>query len=55
MARLLHNNLVCKAFRPDLENPTRADAELASPAMPAMPIPLPTADRRRASGRLPGR
>jgi SDR family mycofactocin-dependent oxidoreductase len=28
-----------KAFRPDLENPTRADAELAFPAQQAMPIP----------------
>ena len=36
---LLHNEDVYKAFRPDLEHPTRADAELAFPAMQAMPIP----------------
>ena len=27
------------AFRPDLQNPTRADAELAFPVMNAMPVP----------------
>ncbi|ADP79367.1 mycofactocin-coupled SDR family oxidoreductase [Pseudofrankia inefficax] len=36
---LLHNDNVYRAFRPDLENPTRADAELAFPVMQAMPIP----------------
>jgi SDR family mycofactocin-dependent oxidoreductase len=36
---LLHNEDVYKAFRPDLENPTRQDAELAFPVMQAMPIP----------------
>jgi SDR family mycofactocin-dependent oxidoreductase len=36
---LLHNEDVYKAFRPDLEHPTREDAELAFPAMQAMPIP----------------
>jgi SDR family mycofactocin-dependent oxidoreductase len=37
--QLLHNDDIYKAFRPDLEQPTRADAELAFPAMQAMPIP----------------
>lgn len=37
---LLHNEDVYKAFRPDLENPTRDDAMLALPAMQAMPIPF---------------
>ena len=36
---LLHNIDVYRAFRPDLENPTREDAVLAFPAMQAMPIP----------------
>ncbi|ONH23889.1 mycofactocin-coupled SDR family oxidoreductase [Pseudofrankia asymbiotica] len=36
---LLHNDNVYRAFRRDLENPTRADAELAFPVMQAMPIP----------------
>jgi len=37
--QLLHNDLIYKAFRPDLDNPTRQDAEAAFPAMQAMPIP----------------
>ncbi|WP_018504400.1 mycofactocin-coupled SDR family oxidoreductase [Parafrankia discariae] len=37
--RLLHNEDIYRAFRPDLENPTREDAELAFPVMQAMPIP----------------
>ncbi|WP_026240359.1 mycofactocin-coupled SDR family oxidoreductase [Parafrankia discariae] len=37
--RLLQNDDIYKAFRPDLENPTRADAELSFPNMQAMPIP----------------
>ena len=36
---LLHNADVYRAFRPDLENPTREDAMGAFPAMHAMPIP----------------
>jgi SDR family mycofactocin-dependent oxidoreductase len=36
---LLHNIDVYRAFRPDLENPTREDAMAAFPAMQAMPIP----------------
>lgn len=36
---LLHNDDVYRAFRPDLENPTREDAVLAFPVMHAMPIP----------------
>ena len=36
---LLHNDDIYRSFRPDLENPTREDAELAFPAMQAMPIP----------------
>lgn len=36
---LLHNDDIYRAFRPDLQNPTREDAELAFPAMQAMPIP----------------
>jgi SDR family mycofactocin-dependent oxidoreductase len=36
---LLHNADVYRAFRPDLENPTRADAMAAFPAMHPMPIP----------------
>jgi SDR family mycofactocin-dependent oxidoreductase len=36
---LLHNEDIYRAFRPDLENPTREDAMLAFPAMQAMPVP----------------
>jgi NAD(P)-dependent dehydrogenase (short-subunit alcohol dehydrogenase family) len=36
---LLHNEDIYRAFRPDLEHPTREDAMLAFPAMQAMPIP----------------
>jgi SDR family mycofactocin-dependent oxidoreductase len=36
---LLHNEDIYRAFRPDLENPTREDAMVAFPAMQAMPIP----------------
>jgi SDR family mycofactocin-dependent oxidoreductase len=36
---LLQNVDIYRAFRPDLENPTREDAVLAFPAMQAMPIP----------------
>jgi SDR family mycofactocin-dependent oxidoreductase len=36
---LLHNDDIYRAFRPDLESPTREDAMLAFPAMQAMPIP----------------
>jgi SDR family mycofactocin-dependent oxidoreductase len=37
---LLHNDEIYRAFRPDLENPTREDAMLSFPAMQAMPIPF---------------
>jgi NAD(P)-dependent dehydrogenase (short-subunit alcohol dehydrogenase family) len=36
---LLHNEDIYRAFRPDLEHPTREDAMVAFPAMQAMPIP----------------
>jgi SDR family mycofactocin-dependent oxidoreductase len=36
---MLHNESMYKSFRRDLEQPTRADAELAFPAMQAMKIP----------------
>jgi SDR family mycofactocin-dependent oxidoreductase len=36
---LLQNDDIYRAFRPDLDNPTREDAKLAFPAMQAMPIP----------------
>ncbi len=36
---LLHNDDIYRAFRPDLESPTREDAMLAFPAMQAMPVP----------------
>jgi NAD(P)-dependent dehydrogenase (short-subunit alcohol dehydrogenase family) len=36
---MLQSEPMYKSFRRDLENPTRADAELAFPAMQAMPIP----------------
>jgi NAD(P)-dependent dehydrogenase (short-subunit alcohol dehydrogenase family) len=36
---LLNNEDIYRAFRPDLENPTREDALLAFPVMQAMPIP----------------
>jgi NAD(P)-dependent dehydrogenase (short-subunit alcohol dehydrogenase family) len=38
--QLLHNEDVYRAFRPDLEHPTREDAMPALPAMQAMPIPF---------------
>jgi SDR family mycofactocin-dependent oxidoreductase len=36
---LLQNEDIYRAFRPDLEHPTREDAVLAFPVMQAMPIP----------------
>lgn len=36
---MLHNEGMYSVFRPDLDSPTRKDAELAFPAMNAMPIP----------------
>lgn len=36
---MLHNEGLYQVFRPDLPAPTREDAELAFPAMQAMPIP----------------
>jgi SDR family mycofactocin-dependent oxidoreductase len=36
---LLHNEPMYSLFRPDVENPTREQAEEAFPAMQAMPIP----------------
>ena len=36
---LLHNEPMYKLFRPDLESPTREEAEVAFPSMQAMPIP----------------
>jgi SDR family mycofactocin-dependent oxidoreductase len=36
---LLHTEAMYSLFRPDLESPTREDAEIAFPAMQAMPIP----------------
>lgn len=36
---LLQNEDIYRAFRPDLEHPTKEDAVLAFPAMQAMPIP----------------
>lgn len=36
---MLHSEVMYRSFRPDLEAPTRADAELAFPAQQAMPIP----------------
>ncbi|HEY3631122.1 MAG TPA: mycofactocin-coupled SDR family oxidoreductase [Jatrophihabitantaceae bacterium] len=37
---LLHNRDVYRAFRPDVENPTREDAMQAFPAMHPMPVPF---------------
>ncbi|MGW6117868.1 mycofactocin-coupled SDR family oxidoreductase [Nocardia sp. NPDC055165] len=36
---MLHNEGMYKVFRPDLETPTREDAEMSFPAMQAMPVP----------------
>ncbi|HEX4220846.1 MAG TPA: mycofactocin-coupled SDR family oxidoreductase [Pseudonocardiaceae bacterium] len=36
---MLQNDVMYRTFRPDLENPTRADAELGFPAQQAMKIP----------------
>jgi SDR family mycofactocin-dependent oxidoreductase len=36
---MLHNDGMYGVFRPDLESPTRQDAELAFPAMQPMPVP----------------
>jgi SDR family mycofactocin-dependent oxidoreductase len=36
---MLHSAPMYRAFRPDLESPTRADAELAFPVMNGMPTP----------------
>lgn len=36
---MLHSPPMYRAFRPDLPNPTREDAELAFPALQVMPIP----------------
>ncbi|CAJ1505001.1 mycofactocin-coupled SDR family oxidoreductase [[Mycobacterium] kokjensenii] len=37
---MLHNDNTYKTFRPDLPNPTRADAEVTFPFMQAMPVPF---------------
>jgi NAD(P)-dependent dehydrogenase (short-subunit alcohol dehydrogenase family) len=36
---MIHNEAMYKIFRPDLEHPTRADAEPVFPVLHAMPIP----------------
>ena len=36
---MLHSRPMYKAFRPDLENPTREDAEIVFPMIQGMPIP----------------
>lgn len=36
---MLHSRPMYKAFRPDLEEPTREDAELSFPVLHAMPVP----------------
>ncbi|BFV56581.1 mycofactocin-coupled SDR family oxidoreductase [Kitasatospora sp. CMC57] len=36
---MLHNTAMYKVFRPDVEQPTREDAELAFPVVQGMPIP----------------
>ncbi|QFU87499.1 mycofactocin-coupled SDR family oxidoreductase [Amycolatopsis sp. YIM 10] len=36
---MIHNDTMYKTFRPDLDAPTRADADEAFATMPAMPIP----------------
>jgi SDR family mycofactocin-dependent oxidoreductase len=36
---MLHNEGMYQVFRPDLKEPTREDAEIAFPAMQAMPVP----------------
>lgn len=36
---MLHNDNTYKTFRPDLPNPSRADAEVTFPFMQAMPVP----------------
>jgi NAD(P)-dependent dehydrogenase (short-subunit alcohol dehydrogenase family) len=36
---MLHSEPMYRSFRPDLEHPTRADAELAFPVQQAMPVP----------------
>jgi len=36
---MLHSDPMYRSFRPDLENPTRQDAELAFGVQQAMPIP----------------
>jgi SDR family mycofactocin-dependent oxidoreductase len=36
---MLHNEPMYKAFRPDLDHPTREDAERAFPVQQAMPVP----------------
>jgi SDR family mycofactocin-dependent oxidoreductase len=37
--RMLQNESIYRVFRPDLENPTREDAERAFPSQQAMPLP----------------
>jgi NAD(P)-dependent dehydrogenase (short-subunit alcohol dehydrogenase family) len=37
---MLQNEVMYRSFRPDLEHPTRADAEPAFGSMQAMPIPF---------------
>ncbi|MCU1644359.1 MAG: limC 1 [Nocardia sp.] len=36
---MLQNDVMYRTFRPDLDNPTREDAELAFPSQQAMPVP----------------
>jgi NAD(P)-dependent dehydrogenase (short-subunit alcohol dehydrogenase family) len=36
---MLRNDGLYKVFRPDVDSPTREDAEIAFPAMQAIPVP----------------
>ena len=51
---LLHNDGLYQIFRPDLQNPTREDAEPAFNFFQAMPIPYVEPEDIANSGALPG-
>ncbi len=49
---MLHSPPMYRAFRPDLKNPTREDAELVFPVVQAMPIPYVEPRRHQRGGRV---
>ncbi len=51
---MLQSGPMYRSFRPDLENPTRQDAELAFPVQQSMPVPYIESIERQQRHPLPG-